>query len=95
MFSLFRQRSTRGFDPVTRYYDPVKEEREERLSKARVQRDGEALRDADRALFADRMRHSWQRESSDRSHLVRLVLVMGMVLVILFFIVRSFGLLAL
>lgn len=93
MFSLFRQRPTRGFDPVTRYYDPLKEERDERINKALAEAKSTVTRAADRELFASRMRHSWQRESSTRSQLIRLVMIMGMVMVILFFIVRSFGLL--
>lgn len=93
MFSLFRQRPTRGFEPVTRYYDPLKEERDERISKARAEAQATDTRAADRELFAGRMRHSWQRESSNRTQLIRLVMIMGMVMVILFFIVRSFGLL--
>lgn len=93
MFSLFRQGSTRGFDPVTRYYDPVKEQREERLRKVRAEATAEKLFKADRELFADRMRHSWHRQSSERTHLTRLVLIMGMVIVILYFIVKGFGLL--
>lgn len=95
LFSLFRQRDTRGFDLVTRYYDPVKEEREERIRTARVSAKEDPQSAADRELFAQRMRHSWQRQSSPRTQLVRLVLIMGMVMIILLFIVRSFGLLAL
>jgi len=87
-FSLFRQRGPRGFDLVTRYYDPLKEAREERLRKA-----GKEGRDARRELFSARMRHSWQRHGSDRAHLVRLVVVMGLVIAILYFIVKSFALL--
>ena len=37
MFSLFRQRGPKGFDPVTRYYDPLKEAQEERL-RAEIER---------------------------------------------------------
>jgi len=93
LFSLFRQRPTRGFDLVTRYYDPLKEQRDERLRKVRADAVAEHSRSADRELFAERMRHSWQRQSSDRTHLIRLVLIMGMVIAILYFIVKGFGLL--
>jgi hypothetical protein len=93
LFSLFRQRGPRGFDLVTRYYDPLKEEREERIRKARADADAEGLLTADRRFFAERMRHSWQRQGSDRTHLIRLVLIMTMVIVILYFIVKGFGLL--
>lgn len=93
MFSLFRQRSTRGFEPVTRYYDPLKEQRNERLRKVRAEALAEEGVKADRELFAERMRHSWHRQSSDRTHLIRLVLIMGMVIAILYFIVKGFGLL--
>jgi len=95
LFSLFRQRGPRGFAPGTRYYDHAKEEREERLRKARTAASAESTLAGDRELFSQRMRHSWQRQSSSRTHLIRLVLIMTMVIVILFFIVRSFGLLAL
>lgn len=94
LFSLFRQRGPRGFEPATRYYDQAKEEREERQKRIRAAAEANEPVPADRELFAQRMRHSWQRESSNRTHLVRLLLVMTMVIVILFFIVRSFGLLA-
>lgn len=94
MFSLFRQRGPKGFDPVTRYYDPLKEARDERLRKLAAEQRAEAERTADRDLFAERMRHSWRRQSSDRAHLIRLVVVMGLVITILYFIVKGFGLLA-
>jgi hypothetical protein len=93
-FSLFRQRRIRGFDPVTRYYDPVKEELAERIRKAGQSPDVDALRDTDRRLFGERMRHSWQRQNSDRAQLVRLVVIMGLVMAILYYIVRSFALLS-
>lgn len=93
MFSLFRQRPTRGFDLVTRYYDPLKEARDERLRKVRSVAMVEEERRADRELFAERMRHSWHRQSSDRTQLIRLLLIMGMVIAILYFIVKGFGLL--
>jgi hypothetical protein len=95
LFSLFRQRGPRGFDLVTRYYDPLKEERDERLRKARATAKTEVPDAGNRELFAQRMRHSWQRQSSDRTHLIRLALIMTVVLVIISFIVRSFGLLVL
>jgi hypothetical protein len=44
-------------------------------------------------VFSARMRHSWQRQSSDRTHLIRLVIVMGLVLTILYYLIMSFGLL--
>jgi hypothetical protein len=91
---MFRQRGPRGFDLVTRYYDPLKEERDERIRKARASARTPDPRAEDRELFAQRMRHSWQRQSSDRTHLIRLVIIMSMVIAILYFIVRSFGLLA-
>ena len=94
MFSLFRQRGPKGFDLATRYYDPVKEEREERRRKVKKETNGAELIGHDRELFADRLRHSWRRQSSDRSHIIRLVLIMGMVIAILFFIVKGFGLLS-
>lgn len=94
LFSLFRQRGPRGFDLVTRYYDPLKEERDERLRKARSAGAVADGRSAGRELFAERMRHGWRRQSSERAHLVRLVVIMGMVIAILYFIVKGFGLLA-
>lgn len=93
LFSLFRQRGPRGFDLVTRYYDPLKEERDERIRKVRREMDATALQEEDRRLFAERMRHSWRRQSSDRAHIIRLVLIMCMVMVMLFFIIKGFGLL--
>ncbi len=94
LFSLFRQRGPRELNIGTRYYDPLKERREELLKRHRRKTDAEALRETERTLLAERMRHSWRRQSSDRSHIIRLVLIMGMVIAILYFIARGFGLLA-
>jgi hypothetical protein len=93
MFSLFRQNGPKGFHIGTRYYDPVKEEREERLKRLRSEMDPGARRALEREVFSARMRHSWQRQSSDRTHLIRLVIVMGLVLTILYYLIMSFGLL--
>ena len=92
MFSLFRTSAPKGFNLATRYYDPLKEEREERLQRLRKEQaaDGPAF---DRELMARRMRHSWQRQSSGRTQLVRLVLIMAVVLIILYYLILSFGLL--
>ncbi len=91
LFSLFRNHGPRGFNPVTRYYDPVKEEREERLQRLRKEHSNREYTDLDRQLFAKRLRHSWQTQSSDRSQLIRLVSIMAVVMVILYYLVRSFG----
>jgi len=93
MFSMFRQRGPNGFHPVTRYYDPVKEERAERLERLRKEADRTDEPVFDRELMAGRIRHSWQRQSSDRSQLIRLVIIMGLVIVILYYLIMSFGLL--
>ncbi len=93
MFSLFRQRGPKGFYMGTRYYDPVKEEREERLQRLRAEIDPDRRHSIDREILAQRMRHSWRRQSTDRSHLVRLVIVMGLVMTILYYLIMSFGLL--
>lgn len=86
MFSLFRQRRLRGFDYTPRYYDAAKEAREER--RARVQ--GAA---PDAEAFRERLRHGWQREGSDRASVMRLVVIMGLVCIILYSIMKGFGLL--
>ena len=86
MFSLFRQRGARGFDFPTRYYDAEKEEREQRH---RAVREGSAEA---KELFRERLHHSWHRERSSGAHLQRLVLIIGMVTVILYFIIKAFGL---
>jgi len=91
-FSLFRQRGARGFDLPTRFYDPEKEARNERLQQARERAERTGLLDEDRARMAQRMRHSWQRRSSDGNRLTRLAVIMGGVLVILYFIIKAFGL---
>lgn len=93
MFSLFRHSGPKGFHLATRYYDPVKEEREERLQRLRERMDPNAGHGFDRELMAGRIRHSWQRHSTDRSHLLRLVIIMGLVFTILYFLIMSFGLL--
>jgi len=91
MLGIFRQRRLRGFDYTPRYYDPVEEERKELIERARAQGMQEAnlRRDDLRA----RMRHSWQRDGGDRASMMRLVVIMGMVCVILYFIIKGFGLL--
>jgi hypothetical protein len=86
MFSLFRQRGARGFDFPTRYYDAEKEEREKR-HKAVLEGDR-----ATRDLFRERLHHSWHRERSSGAHLQRLVIIIGLVTAILFFIIKAFGL---
>ncbi|MBK8497910.1 MAG: hypothetical protein IPL52_03610 [Flavobacteriales bacterium] len=91
MFSLFRQRASRGFEYAPRYYDAEKEARDERRKRMRVTSDPTALRDERGELLRDRMRHSWQRQGSNRNSVVRLMLVMGMVCVILYFIIKGFG----
>lgn len=85
-FSLFKQRPTRTFDYTPRYYDARKEEREQRMAKAKEGvHDREALR--------ERMRHSWQREGGHRASTTRLVVIMGLVCAVLYFIIKGFGLL--
>ncbi len=93
MFSLFRQRGPKGFHIGTRYYDPVKEEREERMERLRARKMVDEDPAFDREQLSKRMRHSWQRQTTDRSHLIRLVIVMGLVMTILYYLVMSFGLL--
>jgi hypothetical protein len=92
MFSLFRQRGPRGFDPATRFYDPEKEARAERLRRSGG---NSVLREdaRDREAFARQIRHSWQRKhGSGGGQVQRLVLSIGMVSVILYFIIKAFGL---
>ena len=38
------------------------------------------------------MRHSWQRQSSNNGHTARLAVTLGAVCIILFFIIKGFGL---
>lgn len=90
-FGIFRQRKLRGFDYTPRYYDPVEEERKERIERARAE--GRSSASARHAELRERMRHSWQRDGSDRASLMRLVAIMGMVCIILYFIIKGFGLL--
>lgn len=91
-FSIFKQRQPRGFDLVTRYYDPLKEARDERLKRVRAEADAEAVREADRELLGARMRHSWQRSGSERASVLRLLLILGVVLVILYALAKRFQL---
>lgn len=93
MFSIFRLRQPRGFDPVTRYYDPLKAERDERLKRFRAEADAQAVRHADRDLLAARMRHSWQVRSTDAAAIRRFLLALAVVLGILFIVARHYGLL--
>ena len=92
MFSLFRQRRPKGFDLATRYYDAERERRDERLRRLRNERDGDAVRQADRELLSSRMRHSWQRRSSDGAHISRMLLALALVLLILYVLAKRFGL---
>lgn len=93
MFSLFRNSGPRGFQPAMRYYDPVKEERMERLERLRKGHNSNDLMAYDREILAGRIRHSWHRQSADRTHLMRLLIVMGVVMIILYYLIMSFGLL--
>ncbi|MCB0769755.1 MAG: hypothetical protein KDC00_05045 [Flavobacteriales bacterium] len=92
MFSLFRQRGPRGFDPVTRVYDAEKEARKERM--ARIQREGSGT-SLDRDELSRRMRHSWQRQHRGTGAAQRYLITLGLVGVILFFIIKVYGLLSL
>ena len=38
------------------------------------------------------MRHSWQREGGDRANVMRLVVIMALVCVVLYYIIKGFGL---
>lgn len=89
MFSLFRHRGPRGFDMPTRFYDAEKEARAERAERIRKQ---QGISSEDRALFAERMRHSWQRKRSGTAQVQRLVFSIGLVTVVLYFIIKGFGL---
>lgn len=89
-FSIFKLRQPRGFDLVTRYYDPLKEARDERLKRVRAEADAEEVRAADRELLGARMRHSWQRSGSERASVLRLLLILGVVLVILYALAKRF-----
>ena len=91
-FSLFRQRGARGFDLPTRYYDAEAEARAERLERARQRGEATELMADDRARLSREMRHSWQRKSSNSGHTARLAAVLGAVCIILFFIIKGFGL---
>lgn len=92
MFSLFRQRGPRGFDLVTRVYDAEKEARKERM--ARIQHEG-ASSTADHEHLSQRMRHSWQRQHRGSGAAQRYLITLGLVGVVLFFIIKVYGLLGL
>lgn len=91
MFSIFRQRRPRTFDYAPRYYDPKAEERQER--RVRFTARNEGVPDGPHADFRERMRHGWSRPGGERASTMRLTLIMGVVCVILYFIVKAFGLL--
>ncbi len=91
-FSLFRQRGARGFDLPTRYYDAEAEARRERLERARQRGEATELLQEDRARLSREMRHSWQRQSGNNGHTARLAMVLVAVCIILFFIIKGFGL---
>lgn len=88
MFSLFKQRSSRGFDYTPRYYDPAEEARRERRDRLRAQGTGEGA--ARREELRERMRHSWQRQGSVRSSNFRLVVVLAMVCALAYTLYKSF-----
>ena len=92
-FSVFRQRGPRGFDPPTRFYDAEAEARKERLQHARERGDRNDLLAQDRAQLSQRMRHSWQRQHHGNGRMARLAMILVGVSVVLFLLVRSFGLL--
>jgi hypothetical protein len=75
-FSLFRQRPLKGFGYTPRYYDPMAEERQERMARLREQAGQGAT--GDREALRQRLRHSWQREGSNRSSAMRLAVLLGL-----------------
>jgi uncharacterized membrane protein YccC len=91
-FSLFRQRGARGFDLPTRFFDADAEARKERLEQARKRGEATELLQGDRERLSKEMRHSWQRQSSNNGHTARLAVTLGAVCIILFFIIKGFGL---
>lgn len=93
MFSLFRQRQPRGFDLVTRYYDPIKEARDERLKRMAAERDAETVRALDREMLSARMRHSWHTRGTGSAAIRRFTLALALVLGILYVLARHYGLL--
>ena len=92
-FSVFRQRGPRGFDMPTRFYDAEAEARKERLQRVRERGETIELMANDRALLGQRMRHSWQRQHQGNGRMARLALTLVGVSVVLFLLIRSFGLL--
>ena len=91
LFSFFRQAGPKGFRFPPRYYDPVTEAQEERAERLRREVDGDnTLR---RELFAERMRHSWQRRSSDRARSGRLLIVLALVAFTLYLLYKGYVLL--
>lgn len=93
MFSLFKQRPSRGFDYRPRYYDPAEEARQERRDRLRAQGTSEGA--ARREELRERIRHSWQRQGSVRSSNLRLMVVLAMVSALAYTLYKGFVLIQL
>lgn len=89
MFSLFRQRPVKGFDYTPRYYDPKAEARAERAARVKAQAEGGT---GDREALRARLRHSWQREGSNKASSSRLVVLLGLFASLAYAAVRMLGL---
>ena len=72
MMTLFRTQGPRGFAYDPRYYDEAKEKMQERRARLGMDLEAEMSLDERKALMAERMKHSWHRESSDWQRVLRL-----------------------
>ena len=72
MMTLFRTQGPRGFEYGPRYYDEAKEKMQERRERLGMDLEAEMSLDERKALMAERMKHSWHRESSDWQRVMRL-----------------------
>lgn len=73
MMTLFRSQGPRGFEYGPRYYDAAKEKMQERRERLGMDLEAELSLDERKALMAERMKHSWHRESSDWQRVMRLM----------------------
>ena len=84
-FSLFKATQPKGFDFKPRYYDPEKEEFEQRIAaiKAEYAREqGQTTEGVDHSALRGKIRSEWnavsQRKSANRSANYRVLLIAGL-----------------
>lgn len=95
--SLFKRPKSRGFNYQPRYYDPAKEDLQQRLAKYKKTEDGETpdinielTKERIRSGFSNRNRSTYSStKSAERQSSVRLIIIMAGLFLLAFLMLRS------